>query len=69
MPDEMAACWDHLASTPTLVISNGRCHRLRGSLRNVWQYKPSTGYNQRVWCQVDEDELVVLVTAVHDTHP
>lgn len=66
---EMTACWDHLAMTPTLVLDNGRCHRLKGALRNVWQYKPTTGHNFRVWYHVDEHKRIVLVTEVHATHP
>jgi mRNA-degrading endonuclease RelE of RelBE toxin-antitoxin system len=69
MPEEMTACWDHLAYRPGFVLPNGRCHELRGSYRGIWQYKPSTGHNYRVWYRFDEKEKTVLVTQVYDHHP
>src|SRR5690242_2639693 len=54
LPVEMTQCWDHLAHTPDLVISGGRSHRLRGDhLRHIWQYKPTLGFNYRIWYTVD----------------
>lgn len=65
----MTECWDHLAMTPGLVLPDGRSHRLRGALRHIWQYKPTTGYNYRIWYEIDEAARVVMITRVWTTHP
>ena len=69
LPDEMTACWDHLANSPTAMLPNERCHRLKGALATIWQYKPTTGHNKRVWYTVDDAQRRVLVTAVYEQHP
>lgn len=69
LPAEMTACWDHLANQPTTILPNERCHRLHGKLKDLWQYKPTTGHNYRVWYSVDQAQHIVLVTAVWDRHP
>lgn len=67
---ELQTCWDHMAHTPTRMLANERCHRLRGAhLRHIWQYKPTTGHNFRIWYVVDEPNHRVLVVAVHAHHP
>jgi hypothetical protein len=56
--------------TPTRMLPNERCHRLKGAhVSHIWQYKPTTGHNYRIWYLVDETNLRVLVTYVCDRHP
>jgi len=70
IPEEMKAAWDHLANTPTMMLPNERCHRLHGAkIAHIWQYKPTTGHNHRLWYTVDEGAVLVLVIEVHVTHP
>jgi len=69
MPDEMNACWDHLAHTPLRDLGD-RCHKLEGvRAAGVWQYKVTLGHSHRVWYRVDNDEICVLVIEASLDHP
>jgi mRNA-degrading endonuclease RelE of RelBE toxin-antitoxin system len=66
-PDEMEELKQYLQQNPTNTrITNGKCKRLKGKLKEYYQYDVS--YNDRVRYQVDQKSLEVRVVFANG-HP